>query len=53
LLILANSPQRFEGPEGNSLLDDTAEMATDEGTEAIIIFEENIPLSSGLGAIFR
>jgi hypothetical protein len=35
------------------LLDAIAEIATEKGTEVIVVAKENMPVSSGLAAIFR
>jgi hypothetical protein len=40
-------------PEVGDLLDAIAEMATEKGTEVIVVAKENMPVSSGLAAIFR
>lgn len=44
---------KLNDPEVADLLDAIAEMAIAKGTEIIVVSEENMPVSSGLAAIFR
>jgi len=43
----------LKNPEVGDLLDAIAELATEKGTEVIVISVENMPTQSGLAAIFR
>jgi peptide subunit release factor 1 (eRF1) len=43
----------LKNPEVGDLLDAIAQMATEKGTEVIVIPRENMPAQSGLAAIFR
>lgn len=43
----------LKNPEVGDLLDAIAEMATEKGTEVIVISKENMPTQSGIAAIFR
>jgi hypothetical protein len=43
----------LNNPEVGDLLDAIAEMATEKGTEVIVISKENMPTQSGIAAIFR
>jgi hypothetical protein len=43
----------LNNPEIGDLLDDISEMATEKGTEVIVISKENMPTQSGIAAIFR